>query len=287
MIDKFIFYSSYIRGLSHHTVDRYTLTLDKFNLFLNKIWKDLDKPEEITINDIYDYLGFIKKKGLLPSSCNSILQAIRAYFKYLHNIQELHVLDHRRIISCKMPEKNLGFFNELDKVKILNAVKEWIGVKETTQIKNKLLTYMLLHTGLRVHELAKIKVSELSESLQVVGKGGVLRYVYLRKELLDMIKLYLSKRKKKSEYLFPAHSWEDHMKTWSIQNVYKKLSKQLGIHIHPHKFRHTFATDLLHLPWANIYNVAKLMGHKRITTTQIYLWVNDWELKKLQFWLKF
>jgi integrase/recombinase XerC len=102
-----------------------------------------------------------------------------------------------------------------------------------------------------------------------------------------MIKLYLSKRKKKSEYLFPAHSWEDHMKTWSIQNVYKKLSKQLGIHIHPHKFRHTFATDLLHLPWANIYNVAKLMGHKRITTTQIYLWVNDWELKKLQFWLKF
>lgn len=64
------------------------------------------------------------------------------------------------------------------------------------------------------------------------------------------------------------------------------MSKALWIHIYAHKFRHTFATGLLKLKWSNIYNIARLLGHKNISTTQIYIWYNNTELKNLQFSLK-
>ena len=145
---------------------------------------------------------------------------------------------------------------------------------------------MFLQTWLRCHELAKIKVSEIWESLQIVGKGGKLRTVYLRPELLEMIEEYLEERKRESEYLFDStKDW--HIREWYIRTIFNKVSKKVWFHVHAHKFRHTFATDLLHIPWANIFNVATLMGHSRITTTQIYLWVDNSELKKLQFSLNY
>jgi site-specific recombinase XerD len=186
----------------------------------------------------------------------------------------------------KVPDRQVGFFSEKEKNQIIKTVKEWVGVKDITQMRNRLLTYILMQTWLRCHELAKIKVSEIWESLQIVGKGKKLRTVYLRKELLDMIGEYLSKRKRKSEYLFDSTK-EWHMREWSIRNIFNRMTKKLWFHIHAHKFRHTFATDLLHIPWSNIFNVAKLMWHSKITTTQIYLWVNDSELKNLQFRLDF
>jgi len=126
------------------------------------------------------------------------------------------------------------------------------------------------------------------DSLQVVGKGGIRRFVYLRKELLDMIYLYLGKRKRDSNYLF--HSWfkdGTHIQTHRIRSVISKIGKLAGVHTYPHKFRHTFAVDLLHVPWSNIYSVSRLLWHKHINTTQIYLGADNTELKKVQFWLKF
>ena len=72
-------------------------------------------------------------------------------------------------------------------------------------------------------------MEDIGESLQVVGKGGKRRTVYLRKELLDMIEEYLEKRKKKSEYLFPHRCKEgQHMTDSAVRGVFFKLTKKLG-----------------------------------------------------------
>ena len=276
-----------MRGYSQYTIDRYRLTLNQLDTYLKEKNKSLNEPQNITIFDIHDYIWYIRNNWVCARSCNPVIYTIKAYFKYLKEVLELEVLDYSKIKWVKFADKRLWYFNDGDKYTILNAVNKWIGKKEITQIRNRLLTYMLLHTWLRVHEIAKIRVEEIWESLQVVGKWWKLRTVFLRKELLSLINLYLSKRKKESDFLFPAHSGDWHITTWSIENIYKKLSHQLGIHIHPHRFRHTFCTDLLHLPWSNIYDVARLMGHSKITTTQIYLGVDDRKLKELQFWLQF
>ena len=148
------------------------------------------------------------------------------------------------------------------------------------------MVYLFLHSWLRCSELAKIKVHEIWESLQVIGKWWKRRFVYLRPEILDLIYLYLGKRKKKSDYLFPWNKG-NHIGRDQINHIFSKMSKEIWIHIYAHKFRHTVATDLLHIPWSNIYAVSKILWHSRITTTQIYLWTDNMELKKLQFWLKF
>jgi len=287
MIKKYLDYQLYTRGLSIETITRYRKTLNSFELYLQTIWKSTNDPVEINLNDIYDFIACLRKRGLQASTCNTVLIWLKSFFKYLRIIQELNVLHSKRIHFVKQPDKDIWFFNKDQKRLILDKVNSWLGKREITQLRNKLLTYMLLNTWLRCSEIAKIKVKEIWENLQVIGKWKKRRTVYLKKELLDMIREYLSKRKRKeSEYLFDATT-EWHIRESSIRGIYRKLTKSLGFRIHAHKFRHTFATDLIHIPWANIYNVATLLWHKNINTTQIYIGLDDWECKKLQFSLNY
>lgn len=287
MKERFLNYIAYTVCLSKLTVLKYRKALDKFDSFLKLRWKTVDDPENIAIEDVSDFIADMIELWLSPVYCNSISTWIKSYLNYLRDILGLTVLESRRIKYCKTPDKNIWYYSERQKYQILDMVDKGFWVKDITKLRNKLLTYMFLLTWLRCHELAKIKVNEIWESLQIVGKWWKRRTVYLRKELLDMIGEYLSKREKESEYLFPCHNkWEWHIHKSSIRWIFYQMTNQLWFKIHPHKFRHTFATDLLHIPWSNIYNVAKLLGHNSISTTQIYLWTNDVELKNLQFSLK-
>ena len=283
---KYLDYVQYTKCLSIYSVIFYKKALKKFEQYLQTIGKSVEQPQAIEIGDIYDFITFMNKGGLSPKTSNGILDGVRGYFRYLSEALEMEVLSPKKIPWVKVPEKSIGFYNKEEKSLILNTANKWVWLREETQLRNKLLVYMLLYLGLRCHEISQIKVHEISESLQVIGKWGKRRFVYIRPEILDMIYLYLGKRKRKSDYLFGGYNWE-HLDTWTIQHIFVKMSKAAWVHIHAHKFRHTFATDLLHIPWANIYNVAKLLGHKHISTTQIYLGVDNSELKKLQFWLKF
>ena len=284
MIKNFMNYIS-SRGYSVSTIKGYRHILTRFWNYLGSIGKSIEDPESIRLVDVYNFIESLTSSNLSARSCAWITDGVRGYLKYCKEILELDIVDLRKIKSPKVPQRQLGFFSREEKEKILKEINRGVGKSEVIQLRNKLLTYMFLHTGLRLHELAKIKVCDIGESLQVVGKWGKRRFVFLRKELLDLIYLYLGRRKRKSDWLFDGT--KGHLGTDRIRRIYYNLSKEIGIHIHAHKFRHTFATDLLHLPKANIFAVSKLMGHSKITTTQIYLGTDNMELKKLQFWLKF
>lgn len=286
MTEKYLDYIQYTRCLSKYTVTNYRKCLKKFEEYLCTIWKTASNPKEITLSDIYEFIARMNKSWLCENTVNWFIDWVRSYFHYLVEILDMDVVNPKKIKWIKVPEKNIWYFSESDKKIILSLANKWFGDKDETQLRNKLLVYMLLHLGLRTIEIAKIKVYDIWENMQVIGKGGRRRFVYIRPEILDMIYLYLGKRRKQSDYLFAWHGdW--HLTPDRISHIFMKMSKEAGIHIHAHRFRHTFAVDLLHIPWSNIYNVAKLLGHKNISTTQIYLWTNSQELKKLQFWLKF
>jgi integrase len=227
----------------------------------------------------------LSKEWLSARTCAWCTDGVRGYLRYCRDIMELDIVDLHKIKSPKVPERQLWFFSKEQKQILLKTFNDGVGHNELTKLRNKLLVYMLLHTGLRCMEVAKIKVNEIWESLQVIGKWWARRFVYLRPEILDMIYLYLAKRKRKSDFLFDGI--KGHITTDRIRRILNTQTKKLWFRVHTHKFRHTFATDLLHLPHANIYAVSKLMGHKKITTTQVYLGTDNYELKNLQFWLTF
>lgn len=286
MIESYINYITYTRQYAKATIMGYKKSLRYFERYLDSIGKDIDKPETIKLADMYNFMEWLSRNGLCAKSCSGIINWVRIYLKYCKEILELDILDLHKVKSPKVPDREIWFFSRDEKKAILRLVNEWFGKSEILQLRNKLMVYLFLHTGLRCHEIAKIKVNEIWESLQVIWKGSKRRFVYLRPEILDLVYLYLGKRKWKSDFLFSGYKW-GHINTDTISHTFVKMSKMAGIHIHAHKFRHTFATDLLHIPWSNIYAVAKLMGHSRITTTQIYLGTDNLELKKLQFWLEF
>lgn len=286
MKENYINYITYTRQYADATITNYKKSLRYFERYLDSIGKDINKPECIKLVDMYNFMGWLSKNGLCAKTCAGIIDWVKIYLKYCKDVLELNIIDLHKVKSPKVPDREIWFFSKSDKEAILKLVNEWWGDREETRLRNKVIVYLFLHTGLRVHELAKIKVNEIWESLQVIGKWKKRRFVYLRPEMLDLIYLYLGKRKKKSDFLFGGYKgW--HINTDTINHIFQKMSKVAGIHIHAHKFRHTFATDLLHVPWANIYAVSKLMGHSRITTTQIYLGTDNFELKKIQFWLVF
>jgi len=287
MIKSFLNYIEYAKGYSQATITNYSKALRKFNDYLIRIDKDISDPESIKLIDVYNFIEDMSASWLAPRTCAGHIYWVTAYLRWCKELLELDVIDTKKIHTPKIPDKKIWFFSDDEKKAILRFVKKWFWYREETQLKYKLLVYMLLHTWLRCHEIAKIKLIDIAgENLQVIGKWWSRRFVYLRKEILELLYLYLWKRKKESDYLFPWNKW-NHICRDRIVQIMAKMSKEIWIHVHAHKFRHTFATDLLHVPWSNIYSVAKLLGHKRITTTQIYLGTSNAELKKIQFWLKY
>lgn len=156
--------------------------------------------------------------------------------------------------------------------------------------RNVLICTLLLETGLRVSELANLKISELKEGLQIIGKGGARRLVYLFPKHLALINAYLQLRacwkSIKSDFLFVSLSQNSFGKKLSrnaIAKVVAKIAEKAGIEkrVYPHLFRHTFVTNLLR-KGANVYHIQRLLGHKHITTTQLYLDATNQDLKEAQ-----
>ena len=289
MIEQYIDHILYVLWLSKLTAITYQYSLIEFNNFLKSLWKTLDNPEWITLVDINKWI--IEQKDLNNKTINKRLASIKGYLNWLRD-NNSDVLDPSAIKCLKKVDRPIGYFSQQEKKKILKFVNEGYWNCEEIQLRNKLLVYVLMFTWLRIHEALNIKTKDVQESIQIIGKWWKHRWTFFRPEILDIAKEYLNKRKTYSEYLFCTVWNNKHSKRWekldtsSARVMFMRMSKALWIHIYAHKFRHTFATGLLKLKWSNIYNIARLLWHKNISTTQIYIWYNKTELKNLQFSLK-
>ncbi|RUL54152.1 tyrosine-type recombinase/integrase [Lysinibacillus antri] len=136
--------------------------------------------------------------------------------------------------------------------------------------RNKLVVYLLLYTGVRVSELIAIKISDiefLTQTLTVRGKGGKIRQVTIRSDVIELIKEYMKGERavskfRYSEYLLLSQRTPK-MHRDAIRGYLANLAKELGFKLHPHLFRHTFCTRLLHRG-IDLTTVSKLVGHSSV-----------------------
>lgn len=288
-INKFIEFKKHVRGLSDKTIDRYHATLLRNNKYFKSIWKDLLLPESIELKDIHSFITNESKRGISTRTTNDDLSVIRCYLDWLINIEEYgkEVLNPKKIFLKKFKQEKVWFFSGEQIEKILDCVNRGFWKSRRTQLRNKIAVYMLLYTWLRIGELVELRRSDINwNELQVVGKWWKRRTIYLKPELVDMLNMHMPILYNGSDYIFSNHTTKESKKgerCWAIKSMFWCMSKFLGFHVHAHLFRHTYAVKMFSLPWANIYNVASILGHSKITTTQIYLWVHDHELEKLQY----
>lgn len=289
LITQFLEYLEVERGRSQRTVRNYDFYLRRF-----AEWADYPAPSKINQDMVHKYRLHLNRDlegrddvNLKKSTQNYHLIALRTFLKYLNKI-DVETLAPEKIELAKTGTRKVEFLEEDELARLLAAPDKDGGL---IGLRGKAVLQMLFSTGLRVSELANLKIENINlkrDEFTVKGKGAKHRVVFLSDECKKAIKAYLDARKDLSPYLFVSHDRAkagrdaDGLTSRSIQRIVERYATVAGItkKITPHTIRHTFATDLLR-NGADIRSVQAMLGHESITTTQIYTHVTDRELKKI------
>jgi site-specific recombinase XerD len=288
-ITDFLEYLEVDRGRSRRTIANYDFYLRRF-----VVWARHPKLSQINRAMIHRYRLWLnrevegREEGLIKKSTqNYHLIALRSFLKYLarHDVASLPA---EQIELSKAPSRVVAFLEqeELDRMLAI-PMRESEGL---VALRDKAILELLFATGLRVSELAELKIEQVNlkrDEFTVRGKGDKARVVFLSSAAKEAIAAYLGRRRDASPCLFVSH---DRAKAGrenagsltprSIQRLVERYAKAAGItkRITPHTLRHTFATDLL-MNGADIRSVQSMLGHASITTTQIYTHVTNAHLK--------
>lgn len=197
----------------------------------------------------------IKLKGLNPKTISKKLSAIRSFIRFLNENGQKIAL--KNDDSLKVPRT---LPKPISHAHILEAL-------EVADLAEKLLITLLYTLGLRISELAELKLEDLqNEWIRIYGKGGKERDVPLLDSTKDLIDQYLLKYTNQS-YIFEKDGKRlDHN---ALRYMLGKTFKKVGLKVTPHQLRHSYATELLNHN-APIADVSNLLGHSSMATTQIY-----------------
>lgn len=290
-INEFLEYLEINRGLSQATLINYNHFLHRFAKFSNS--KGIIDPSEISKELVQQYRLFLNRleingKNLKKNTQNYHLIALRAFLKYLVK-NNIKTLEPERIELSKQHQRQVDFLDEKDLDLILKAPLQ-IDCVPIIKTRDKAILELLFSTGLRVSELANLKIENINlnkDEFSIRGKGGKLRIVFLSRPAKNWLKQYLDLRSDMNPGLFISHdtikkekSIKQNLTPRTIQRIVQKYSKIAGItkQVTPHTLRHSYATDLL-INGADIRSVQSMLGHSSITTTQVYTHIADNQLR--------
>jgi integrase/recombinase XerD len=224
-------------------------------------------PDQLTKEMIEDYLLYLKNdKGGAPNSCASTLSGLRFFYK--HATKQNISIDYS---LARKVQKLPTVLPQEDIVNIINA---------PDNLKHRLILMTTYSAGLRASEVIALKPENIDSKrmlIKVTGKGGKDRYTLLAKKLLPELRDYYRKYRPQT-YLFPStykHKKHQPLSYGSVHSIYEKARKKAGVKNGAgiHTMRHSFATHLLEAGY-DIRKIQVLMGHRRLSTTMIYLHVS-------------
>ena len=269
---KFLDYLKYERGFSDYTVKSYITDLKEFYEF--------SKKDIVNIDLVRKYLRYLYEKNYSNRSISRKVSSLKSYFKYLEG--EGIIKDNfMRLISNPKLEKTLpNYLNYQDLEKLLNFPDR----NNKYGLRDALILEMLYSSGVRVSELANMKLKDIDfkdKKILVLGKGNKERYVYYGSKCDSLLKKYLDMDHMDSPYLFIGKR-KDRLNEREIRLIVTESAKKAGINIHvtPHTLRHTYATHMLN-EGADLKSVGDLLGHESLSTTQIYTHISNERLRQV------
>lgn len=287
-MERFLTYVAQRNTGSQHTRDAYRRDIEDFIHYATQ--EGITNFDQVDRILVMNYIASLRQKdgvlgGMKNTSIARKLSSLRSLFHYLGeymgilNNPFLYVKSPKT--SRRIPE--FLFYDEMDLFLSSFDCTTKVG------LRNRAMFELMYACGLRVSELISITLADIDfqdQVLHITGKGEKQRIVPFYDLAKDLLQRYLQDVRsawvgaKKHEVVF-VNQRGDALTARGVQYLMQKQADTLGmsIHIHPHMFRHSFATHLLD-HGADLRIVQELLGHASLSTTQIYVHVSQERLKK-------
>ena len=250
-----------LRRKSGKTIKNYIFFNKKFLEFVNK------PASTITVEDVKAYLASLDK--LSTATLSLAIASLRFFYEKL--------LKKDIFKEIETPKKEKKLPNILTKQEVQQLIES------ADNKKSKLIISMLYSSGIRVSELVNLNRNDINLMEKVGwvrgGKGKKDRMFIISDRISPQIQDFID-NKKEYQYIF---SKDKVLTPRNIQKIVKNASRRAGFNkkITPHTLRHSFATHLLEAG-TDIRYIQELLGHSKLSTTQIYTHVSTEELKKIR-----
>ena len=288
-IPDFLDYCEVEKGLANNTQKNYERYLNKFVLWLKEAGKEDIKPHELTADDVWKYRLFLSRgSNLKKLTQNYYLIALRALLSYFSS-KDIQSLPSDKISLPKdaRKEKTVKFLSLEQLKKLLEAP----NINSLDGLRDRAILESLFSTGLRIAELTALNRDQFNNiedkkdlEISIIGKGDYPRTVYFSERALSLIKKYLDTRNDKEKALFINYkarkNADRRLTSRSVERAVKKYSIMAGMPVFttPHTLRHSMATDLLS-QGVDLRTIQEFLGHRSITSTQIYTHVTNKRLR--------
>ena len=286
---EYLHYLVLEKNASRNTIASYKLDLNRYVAFLehNKV----RNVNAITESDATRFLGSLRERQLSPRSITRTLSAIKGFHKFLVGDGVTKLNPTESVDAPKLPRSLPDVLTQPEIEAILTQPSASLKDKKNLWLRDKALLETMYASGLRVSEVIGLKQSNIlaEETLiRVFGKGSKERIVPIGGSALRWIdrykkecRLLLAHRGASEDVLF-LNARGMPMSRMAVWNIVQSNTKKAGIkkEVHPHTFRHSFATHLLE-GGADLRAVQEMLGHSDIATTQIYTHIDREYLKEV------
>ena len=280
MIEEYLKYLKNVRNYSSHTISSYESDLLSWSEYL-----DNKKINYLHVNkdEILGYLKYLDDNKYTNTSIARQIASFRGFYKYLEDNKYISTNPFLRIHNPKLKRKLPNTLNYEEIRKLLDDVE----LKTPRDYMEHAIFELLYASGIRVSELVNLEEKNIDfkeMTIRVLGKGNKERIVffgeYARDALLNYLKYRSELNIKNNKYLF-LNNKGGQLSRNSVYEILKNRVDKLSIGhpVSPHTLRHTFATDMLQ-NGASIRTVQELLGHEKLSTTQIYTHLTEDFLRK-------
>lgn len=284
--------SAYLKSLrerrfSPATLRAYSTDLTAFLGFLGRRKTDL---KEVDRGLIRTYLGELRQAGPANASLLRKYASLRSFFKYLVRSEKLPANPCLNLSSPRRDRKIPNFLTSEELEKVIRTIVE--VPKAEAAGRNLAWIELLYSSGLRVAEASGLNIEDVdfwNKTVRVVGKGNKERIVPIGSPALKAIRDYLKERRESvtaragdaARPLFINVRDKGRLTTRAMHQMIEHAVRRAGIgrKISPHAVRHSFATHLLDAG-CDLRTVQEMLGHKNLSTTQIYAHVTTERLRK-------
>lgn len=255
-----------VQGRSKKTIERYDYLIKKLLSHVKVM------TNNVTVYHIRQYLADRKKRGISDRTLDGERQVFSAYFGWLKREGLIEKDPTANLGAVKYQKKQKDIFSDADIELMKFACKG---------IRDRAIVCFLQATGCRISEVTQLNREDVdftTHEVKVLGKGNKERIVFLDQVAVMTLRKYFKSRTDDSSALFVGKA-SDRIQPPAIRRMLKLLESETGVlHIHPHKFRRTLATNLIKRGMP-IQEVAAILGHDKIDTTMEYVVLDKSEIK--------